>query len=134
MPLESGTAVGVYEVTAKIGEGGMGEVYRAPIAGGSAVLVGEIEGGPIGASWGSDDTIVIGTGLSAGLWRMPAGGGDAEPLTEVDDPNVSHGWLHFLSGADDALFFTVMDLTTGAVTHGMRRGTSRHQRINRKVL
>jgi hypothetical protein len=109
-------------------------VYRAPIAGGSAVLIGEIEGGPIGASWGSDDTIVVGTGLSAGLWRMPAGGGDAEPLTEVDDPNVSHGWPHFLPGADDALFFTVMDLTTGAVTHGMRRGTSRHQRINRKVL
>ena len=29
MALESGTRVGVYEVTAKIGEGGMGEVYQA---------------------------------------------------------------------------------------------------------
>ena len=94
------------------GRGNRSSVYRVPIEGGPPVQIAEIPGSAIGASWGSDDTVVVGTGLSSGLWQVPASGGDAVPLTQVDDPNVNHGWPHFLPGGR-ALLFTIMDLASG---------------------
>jgi len=87
-------------------------LYRAPIEGGAPVQIGEISGGAIGASWGSDGTIVVGTAQPSGLWLVPASGGDAELLTEVDNPDVNHGWPHVLPGAEGVLF-TIMDLVSG---------------------
>ena len=109
-------------------------IYRAPVAGGSARLLGTVSGGAIGASWGSDDTIVVGTGPPSGLWRLSADGGEVEPLTEVDEPGVNHQWPHFLPGAE-ALLFTitdeagahqvaVLDMETGEQTVLLPSGTS----------
>ena len=80
------------------------------MAGDEAALVqiSAIPPGAIGASWGEDDTIVIGTGFSSGLWRVSANGGEPEELTAVEDARFNHLWPHFLPDAS-ALLFTIMD-------------------------
>ena len=60
-----------------------------------------------GASWGSDDTIVFAQ-WTGGLWRIPASGGTAEPLTTLDATRdeFSHRLPSFLPG-NQAVMFTV---------------------------
>jgi serine/threonine-protein kinase len=87
-------------------------VYRAASGGGTPVRVAQVPGGAIGASWGNDGTIAIGTANPSGLWRVRTDGTDAEPLTEVDGPGINHEWPHFLPGSK-ALLFTLTNVATG---------------------
>jgi serine/threonine protein kinase/Tol biopolymer transport system component len=77
-----------------------------------------VDGGPpvqlcrveriVGASWGSDDTIVFGT-YGGGLMRVPAAGGTPEELTTLDRAagEVGHRLPHFVPGAK-AVVFTIV--------------------------
>jgi serine/threonine-protein kinase len=85
-----------------------------------------------GAAWGDDDTIVFGT--AAGLMRVPASGGAAEPLTKVDKDKkeVRHLRPQFLPGGQQLLFtvtydsadpqFAVLDLKKGGYKAVARGG------------
>ena len=80
---------------------------RVPFEGGPATRIGDVPGGrPRGASWGSNDSIVFATSTSAGLWRIPAAGGESQRLTQAEAEDVQHLWPEVLPGGE-AVVFTV---------------------------
>ena len=87
-------------------------IQRVSVNGGPTSTISEIPGALRGASWGADDTIVFATQDSTtGLWRVPAGGGDPEPLTT---PDIAHGeldhlWPQVLPGGKAVLFTILAD-------------------------
>ena len=76
-------------------------VVKVPLGGGLPVTIAEISGG-FGASWGPDDTIVIGS--YSGLIAVPAAGGTPQPLTTLADGEVLHTQPWFLPNGRAVLF------------------------------
>jgi Tol biopolymer transport system component/tRNA A-37 threonylcarbamoyl transferase component Bud32 len=97
-------------------------LMKLPIGGGPAEAICDIPGEAgspgsadrvRGASWGSDGTIVFSPGPYLGLWRVPAEGGRARPLTTPNPQKSesSHRWPQVLPGGRSALF-TISPLST----------------------
>jgi len=84
-----------------------GELKKVPLGGGPPVTLCKFPEPPYGASWGSDDRIVLGR-LRGGLWQVAAAGSMPEPLTTLDKTQgeVSHRLPHVMPGAE-AVVFTV---------------------------
>ena len=111
---------------------------RVPISGGSPVGICRFVGGPRGASWSDDNTIVFATADPAtGLWRVSGGGGEPVPLTTPDaaEPERDHLFPSVLPGGRGVLFtiaepgrpddatVAVLDLQTGERRHLVRGGS-----------
>ena len=92
----------------------------------SRTIVSNVGSGLRGASWGPDDRIVFATGVSQGLLRVPATGGEPEVLTTVgaDQDGVAHWWPEVLpngqtvlftswSGSDETSQIVALDLESG---------------------
>ena len=62
---------------------------KVALSGGAAVTLTETTGGPFGASWGEDDTIVFGQG-NGGIHRVSGAGGGADVLVSVEPPGEAH--------------------------------------------
>jgi serine/threonine-protein kinase len=82
-------------------------LYRVSILGGPPVTLSEGIGGIAGASWGPDETIVLASFNPGPLFRLPAAGGERQPLTELADGETAHRWPEFLPGGEAVLFTVV---------------------------
>ena len=86
-----------------------GTLKKISIDGGASTVVAEADWG--NGAWGHDDTIVYTPHYSAGLWRVPSGGGTPQELTKPDTSKgeLGHWWPQFLPDGRTVLFtaFTV---------------------------
>jgi serine/threonine-protein kinase len=82
-----------------------GKLKKVSIAGGSAVTLCDAPSF-MGGSWGEDGYIVASLKLNAGLVRIPAEGGAAVPLTELDvgRREATHRWPQILPGGKAVVF------------------------------
>jgi serine/threonine-protein kinase len=112
------------------------ELKKVPLAGGPATLICRLDGGPLGASWAPDDTLIFATASPAtGLQAVPAGGGEPKPLTT---PNSSQEGDHmFPSALPDGrgVLFTIAppasNLGAGAQIAVLDRRTGQHKTLIR---
>ena len=80
-------------------------LMKVALGGGPAVTICELPTTILGASWGSDGTILFG-GVNIGLMRVPAGGGQPEPIAAVarEAGELDHHFPEILPGGRAALF------------------------------
>ncbi len=78
---------------------------KVPVSGGTPIKLCAVNLSR-GASWGPDGTIVFAPNPAGGLSRVPAAGGEPEPLTELDPEKkeITHRWPQILPGGGAVLF------------------------------
>src|SRR6202011_5816340 len=94
-----------------------GTLMKVSMTGGPPIPLCHYQGAPLGASWGTNDTIVFATAAaSTGLFSVPAGGGERKVLTT---PDAEHGEVNHVSPSvlpgGQAVLFTI-PTTTGLDT------------------
>lgn len=88
-------------------------LQKVPTSGGTALTLAQINRGR-GATWATDDTIILAPSPASGLFRVPAAGGELKPLTTLDEKRgeVTHRWPQYLPG-HDAVIFTAHTAAAG---------------------
>jgi serine/threonine protein kinase/Tol biopolymer transport system component len=74
-----------------------GKLQRIDLLGGPPVTLAEAPN-PRGAAWSSRGVVVFAPTAVSSIWRVPANGGTAKPLTTLDEPRAefTHRWPVFL--------------------------------------
>jgi eukaryotic-like serine/threonine-protein kinase len=79
------------------------DLRKVAVSGGPTSVVCLVSGNARGATWGDDDSIVFAT--TEGMRRVPASGGEPQPLTTVDPERPEqHVLPHLLPGSKWAVF------------------------------
>jgi len=103
-----------------------GTLWRVPVTGGSPLRVADAPGDR-GTFWAEADTILLSPQIRGAIVRVRIdGGGEPEPVTELQGDEVTHRWPQLLPGGRAVLFtahrqtanfdnanLVVRDLTTG---------------------
>ena len=96
-------------------------LQKVALGGGPATTLSRLGAIMLSADWVDNDTIVLGTNLPSGLWRVPAGGGEPESLTTPDlvGDRENHLWPHVLPDRRGVLFTvqTGSDATSARIAH-----------------
>jgi serine/threonine-protein kinase len=79
------------------------KLKKIALEGGDPVALCDVQLG-LGAAWNDDDTIIFAPNVFSGLWRIPAGGGTPEVLTQLEENEFSHRWPEILPGGDAVIF------------------------------
>jgi Tol biopolymer transport system component len=105
-----------------------GKLKRVDIAGGPPLTVCDAPSGR-GGTWSRDGVIVFSPAFGSALFRVPATGGQAEPLTQLDpSQHTSHRWPFFLPDGQHFLYTAIRHATASieqnAVYVGSLDGTT----------
>src|SRR5205814_1343600 len=83
-----------------------GWLMKIRAGGGAVETIAKLPGYFCGAAWNAKGDILYAPRFGAGLYRVPAGGGDAVPITTLDPKRreTLNGWPRFLPDGDHFLY------------------------------
>ena len=88
--------------------GAAGKLKKISIDGGPPTTLCDVvsTGGTAvhGGAWGEDGFIIAALGNSSGLSRVPENGGSPQPLTKLENGELTHRWPQILPGGKAVLF------------------------------
>jgi serine/threonine-protein kinase len=94
-----------------------GKLKKISIHGGPPTTLCDDCGNFRGGAWGEDGFIVAAFGNSAGLSRVPKDGGAPQPLTKLENGELTHRWPQILPGRKAVLFSASSSQTNWEEAH-----------------